>query len=1158
LLQSLQENASVTLVSPKHSLSELVSQKATNGELAWLNRSFEHRDLLGKQVCFADSELDSVQLCEVARLCKQERVLLCANDSISSDFTIFTYSRNNSSPNESDRKSVSSDDHTVGSEEASKADQKLASMISVDSDTSLVNAETDFIHRHEPVIGVSSYSNASSALSQVSYALSDIAFVFPAFESDFIGKELLEMNAKETTNITGKTTKVVKMTTRTGAGQVAQGASSSSLKASLVLSSAGLDSFLPSLYNMSRNGPPSVFHVGLQTIASDLQIHGTLDPVYKVAASNAVILVSSSVQETHDMAVASHLVAYALGTPAVHFFDGVQLPAEDTRIQTSTESELRSMVKDSRQANSFASVFKALSAGLGRVYAPFQYFGHESATTMVVSMGAAKTSISQAVGVLNAEGAKFGFVNVLLYRPWQLEAFLDTLPRTTARIVVVDYVSTKPGLLQDVQASFYGRKAPEVFGTSFENANSLNPGAVESFLRGIETKSVLGLIRLDTAAASHYDEETFTALVIDAKSDSSMLAQRNVFNAISDESDLFSQRIVRHVGDLEPITVSQFRISHSPIVSRHRVGDVHLILCHDLSALKTFDIVSSAGNGSTLVINTNVKDNDLSAELPYIVKQQLVERQIKVIAVDAHQIAKDYTIFFGEPEDYVNEILESLFYHFAFNKAPKKAASIFERQRDRIKSESISYNVAYTKLEAIERGLKAAILVKITIGEEQENVKLLPLTFGIPSNYVLSNAEKSTDISYGAVESHNLLLPLAFPHAFKAVKTLKPDGTYRVKVSANMRLTPETYDRNVFHLELDTTGTGLKYEIGEALSIHAPNDANEVASFLKAYGLDAKQIVSVRYPSEDEYAIHEVRTIEQLLIHKLDIFGKPGKKFYQYLAVKITSDAEKEEIAALLKDSDEFERYVEEHTPTYADLLLQYPSAKLTANDLARNIPETKPRLYSISSSQRVHPNSIHLLIVLVDWKTKMGKLRYGQATRFLVNAKIGDGLTVSIKPSVMKLPESHEAPVIMSGLGTGMAPFRAFIEDRWYWKQQGKKVGPMILYFGSRYREMEYLYGEELDAYLGEGVLTSLRLAFSRDQPEKIYIQHKIEEDAALLHELIVKQKGSFYLCGPTWPVPDVTNALLTSFGQSMEKEGAENFIEELKSNERFVLEVY
>ncbi|OAD06387.1 hypothetical protein MUCCIDRAFT_155309 [Mucor lusitanicus CBS 277.49] len=159
-----------------------------------------------------------------------------------------------------------------------------------------------------------------------------------------------------------------------------------------------------------------------------------------------------------------------------------------------------------------------------------------------------------------------------------------------------------------------------------------------------------------------------------------------------------------------------------------------------------------------------------------------------------------------------------------------------------------------------------------------------------------------------------------------------------------------------------------------------------------------------------------------------------------------------------------------------------------------------------------------------------------------------------------MKLPPLDSQPVIMAGLGTGMAPFRAFIQERYLAKAAGKKVGPVVLYFGSRHRSMEYLYGEELEAYHADGVLSHMGLAFSRDQKEKIYIQHKMMEDAEMLNEYLMNQKGHFYLCGPTWPVPDVKDAVvhgLTKYSGVTAAE-ASALIEEWKEKESYILEVY
>ena len=291
--------------------------------------------------------------------------------------------------------------------------------------------------------------------------------------------------------------------------------------------------------------------------------------------------------------------------------------------------------------------------------------------------------------------------------------------------------------------------------------------------------------------------------------------------------------------------------------------------------------------------------------------------------------------------------------------------------------------------------------------------------------------------------------------------------------------------------------------------------------------------------------------------------GRPSKRFYQALADHPTaSDNHREKLLYIIsKDGqDEFKRRTED-TVTFADLLREFDSSRPSVLELIDLIPAIKPRHYSISSSMKMFPNSVHLLVVLVDWKRNSnGELRIGQCTNYLSNLSANSLVTVTIKPSVMTLPPRSEQPVIMSGLGTGMAPFRAFIQERAMEKREGKKVGPMVLYFGSRYRGMEYLYGEELEAYHLEGVLSRLQLAFSRDQKKKVYIQHKIKEDKNLMWKYLQEEEGHFYLCGPTWPAGDVKDAIIDGFttaGHLSEKE-ANNALNKMKEHEKYVLEVY
>ncbi|KAJ1962017.1 sulfite reductase [NADPH] flavoprotein component [Dipsacomyces acuminosporus] len=398
---------------------------------------------------------------------------------------------------------------------------------------------------------------------------------------------------------------------------------------------------------------------------------------------------------------------------------------------------------------------------------------------------------------------------------------------------------------------------------------------------------------------------------------------------------------------------------------------------------------------------------------------------------------------------------------------------------------------------------------------------------------------------------------LAFPEAFSTkVAPRANEKTYTVKVSSLYRMTPESYDRNIIHIEFDTRGTDLTYEIGDALGVFGYNDAAQVRRFCEAYGIDGDQYATAVKDGECQ-----TRSVHSWLTHALDLFGRPSKKFYAALADFATDQKEAEKLRWLTtsEGSVEFKDRVAD-TVTYADLLLEFASARPSILFLIDLIAPIKPRHYSIASSAKMHPGSVHLCVVTVEWKNSKGELRTGQCTRFLNSLSIGDSVVVSVKPSVMKLPPLDSQPVVMAGLGTGMAPFRAFIEERAFRKLQGADVGPMTLYFGSRHRAMEYLYGEELEAYHADGLLTNLRLAFSRDQKEKVYIQHKMRSDSELLASQMLKQNGSFYLCGPTWPTGDVKDAMVNAFTTigGVKSSEASKVIEELKESERYILEVY
>jgi len=275
------------------------------------------------------------------------------------------------------------------------------------------------------------------------------------------------------------------------------------------------------------------------------------------------------------------------------------------------------------------------------------------------------------------------------------------------------------------------------------------------------------------------------------------------------------------------------------------------------------------------------------------------------------------------------------------------------------------------------------------------------------------------------IAAKQLLFSEAYATQTDATRPDLPEENFVLTVTENRRLTPLDYDRNVFHLELSTKGTGLKYAVGEALGVHGFNDETEVKDFIEWYGLDPDAVVTLP-DREHPHRKSEARTVFQIFQQNLDIFGKPGKAFYEALSKVATNREESRHLRFIgsAEGSATFKKWSDVDTVTYVDVLKAFPStkAKLGLSGLLREVPMIKPRHYSIASSQNFVGDSVHLLVVTVDWMTPAEVTRFGQCTRYLSRLNIGDKVMVSVKPSVMKLPPRDTQPVIMAGLGTGYA----------------------------------------------------------------------------------------------------------------------------------------
>ena len=391
-------------------------------------------------------------------------------------------------------------------------------------------------------------------------------------------------------------------------------------------------------------------------------------------------------------------------------------------------------------------------------------------------------------------------------------------------------------------------------------------------------------------------------------------------------------------------------------------------------------------------------------------------------------------------------------------------------------------------------------------------------------------------------------------------------GTTQVPLYRNFVMTPPDYDRDIRHYEFDLAGSGMGYNVGDCLGVYPQNDKQEVLQFCHDYGLHANAVMSLEDTQGRKDPMPQNLTIAQFFTEVVDIFGKPARRFYETLMMAAKDPAEKEELEMLLsKEGAEKMKEMLQETMTHADLLKLFPSAKLDLDLIVDHIPRIKPRLYSIASASEMHGDKLHLCIVKDDWTTPSGRYREGTSTRYLAKQGVDEPNMVSTKMNAagIEIPDTHSLPCVMVGLGTGIAPFRAMVEDREVARVRGDSCGPMALFFGARYRATDYTYGDEFEAYHsgGKGVLDVLSCAFSRDQSTKIYVQNRISENPEVIWDYLGKQKGYFYLCGPAGNVPPaVRKAVVDSFVKcgGVSQQEADAMVTQMQIDGRYNVEAW
>ncbi|KAF0685520.1 Aste57867_22612 [Aphanomyces stellatus] len=373
-----------------------------------------------------------------------------------------------------------------------------------------------------------------------------------------------------------------------------------------------------------------------------------------------------------------------------------------------------------------------------------------------------------------------------------------------------------------------------------------------------------------------------------------------------------------------------------------------------------------------------------------------------------------------------------------------------------------------------------------------------------------------------------------------------------------------------FALDDPTTTT---YATADNLAVLPQNDPTLVARVVAALAYDPACVVDVQPLTATTPPVRAPfptpATIDTILTQYVDLNTAPRKRALVALAHYAAAATDQARLLYLASPDGkfEYEAWIKDACRTYGDVVEAFPSLRVPLAALLHIVPSLQPRFYTISSSPHVHPTHLHVTLGVVAVQSLPNGRRFmGVASNYLTRLANKAGapdatIRLRIRTSAFKLPMSSATPIIMVGPGTGIAPMRAFLQERQHQRQTlgEAAVGPTWLFFGCRRQTDDYIYQDELAAYEADGTLSQLHVAFSRDTAQKVYVQHLIKQQGAALWALLAAG-AHVYVCGATCVGLDVLKAfqdLVQAHGDKSVGDAA-IYVEEMQASARYVQELW
>ncbi|MCY2986350.1 MAG: pyruvate:ferredoxin (flavodoxin) oxidoreductase [Planctomycetota bacterium] len=544
--------------------------------------------------------------------------------------------------------------------------------------------------------------DGNEAAAYVAHKCSEVIAIYPITPSSNMGEFADEWSAAGRKNIFGTLPDVIEMQSEGGAAGACHGAIQTGALTTTFTASQGLLLMIPNMYKIAGELSATVFHIAARCLASHaLSIFGDHSDVMACRSTGWAMICGSSVLEAQDMALISHSATLKTRLPFLHFFDGFRTSHEVNKIERLGDDDIRAMldmdlIKAHReraldpdrpvlrgtaqnpdvffQAREACNPFYDAAPGIvqetmdtfakvtGRQYHLFDYVGAPDAERVIVIMGSGVGAVEEAVEKLIAMGEKVGVVKVRLYRPFAVEAFLESLPKTVKSIAVLDRTKEPGGLgeplYQDVVTALFesGGPLPKVIGGRYGLASKeFTPAMVKSVFDELKSPTpkqrfTVGIVD-DVTHLSLKTDPDFTTDSDDVKcsvfyglgSDGTVGANKNSVKILGEDTDFHAQGyFVYDSKKSGSITVSHLRFSPRPICSTYLIGRADFVACHQFVFLNRIDVLEQAKPGATFLVNSSpFAPEQVWDQLPQEAQQTIIDKKLKFYAVDALKVARE-------------------------------------------------------------------------------------------------------------------------------------------------------------------------------------------------------------------------------------------------------------------------------------------------------------------------------------------------------------------------------------------------------------------------------------------------------------------------------------------------------------------------------------